>query len=110
MITVIKVNTDSTTETLQIEPKLDNFQALLDGGWLEGIYGPGWMAYLDEEGKFKGLPVNVAATKLATAAGWRGAGYDVLCGPVLFLGPGDANGEDTSVTEAITRLLPKVES
>lgn len=77
---------------------------LLDGGYLEGIGGDfdgvRWSGYCDEEGKLKGLPMNVAATSFAQAVGWPVSG-DVLCGPVVFVGPPDEEGFDTSVPEAL---------
>jgi hypothetical protein len=54
------------------------------GGWLEAIYGHDWHAFMDEDGKAKGLSQNVPATKIANALGWHVG--DVLVGPVVFLG------------------------
>ena len=81
----------------------------LVGGWIEGIAGDAdkigpagdftWFGYVDEEGKIKGLPVNEPATALASAIGWYGAGSDVLCGPVVFLGPVDGEGDDSDVPQ-----------
>lgn len=68
----------------------------IGGGWLEPISGRGWSAYCDEEGKIKGLPVNVRATRLARLLGWHT--QDILVGPVVFLGPVDNEGDDTDVT------------
>jgi Domain of unknown function (DUF3846) len=73
-------------------------RGLLNDGYLEGIRGDGWFAYCDEEGKLKGLPVNLLATGIARTHGWR-AGDDMLCGPVVFLGPPDNNGDETSAPE-----------
>jgi len=94
-ITVLIVPVEGAPRVETITPDLDTFKGLLDGGWLEGIAGNGWTGYCDEEGKLKGLPINMAATMLAHAHGWpRG---DLLCGPVVFMGPTDREGEDTTV-------------
>lgn len=77
------------------------------GGWLEGIGGVDhadrpWFAYLDEEGKLKRLEPNWRATWLAMRLGWRG---DVLVGPVVFVGPPDAEGDDTDVPEFVLEAM-----
>ena len=82
-------------------PTYDGIRSLLDGGMLEGIGGDNWFGYVDEEGKMKGLPVNGRATRLARHLGWRGMQGDVLCGPVVFLGPADEDGDDTSVQDHV---------
>jgi hypothetical protein len=96
-IDVLVLPADGPLRVETITPDLAAFKALLDGGWLEGIAGEGWTAYCDEEGKLKGLPLNLAATELAHAHGWPIG--DVLCGPVVFMGPTDREGEDTAVPE-----------
>ena len=74
---------------------LDGMKEAVGGGYIEGIGGDGWTGYCDEEGKINGLPVNVRATPLARVLGWPAG--DVLCGPVVFLGPVDDEGEETDV-------------
>jgi hypothetical protein len=51
--------------------------------------------YLDEDGKAKGLPVNLRATLLAWMHGLRSP--DHIVGDVLVVGPEDHNGDDRSV-------------
>lgn len=75
----------------------DTIHTALEGGWLEAVSAPGFLAYVDEEGKIKDLPVNRVATDYARLAGW--VSDDVLCGPVVFLGPVDEEGNATAVTE-----------
>ncbi len=104
-IDVVVVEPGGEPIRLVVEPTLENLRGMIGGGWLEAIHGPGWAAYLDEEGKLKGLSYNVSATALAVTAGWLGSGRDYLVGTVMFLGPPDEDGDETSVTEAITRLL-----
>lgn len=81
----------------RITPDLDTFQSLV-GGFIEhidlGIAGLG--AYLNEEGKLNGLPLNHLATELW----WNAYGpTDMLVGPVVLVGPPDADGNDTGLTQ-----------
>jgi hypothetical protein len=103
MTTVLKVDTDGTVTELVLDGSLDGFIAAIGGGWLEAITGPGWSAFCDEEGKIKGLPPNTLATGAAILLGW-GHG-DVLCGPVLFLGPPDRHGNETDVPAKVREVL-----
>jgi hypothetical protein len=103
MIDIIKIDIHGTAQQLQVEPTLEAFRELLDGGDLEAIGGPDWNAYFDEEGKLKGLPVNRAADLLARRLGWDSLPGDVLVGPVVFLGPPDEDGVDTSAPEELVR-------
>jgi hypothetical protein len=92
---------DTGTHT-RIEPTVTGIQAHLDDGWLEGIYPHtgtiSWHAYIDEEGKLKGLPINVFGTALARTIGWLAD--DVLVGPVVFLGD-HPEGEESDVPQAV---------
>lgn len=67
----------------EIEPRLTVLNELV-GGYIEAIHGPGWHAYINEEGKWENLPVNLPATQFAGANGWYGG--DHLVGTVVFLG------------------------
>jgi hypothetical protein len=102
-VKILRVDVDATTEVLHVQNNLDGLKAAIGGGWLEPIAATdglrGWTAYLDEEGKIKGMGVNVAATYLARSMGWASA--DVLCGPVIFLGPVDHEGDETDVANIV---------
>lgn len=82
---------------------LTQLQGLVDG-LIEGIGGPGWYAYGNDEAKLLEMGVNHRATRMAGIAGWPGKGYDVLAGPIVFFGPGDGEGGDSSVPEALVDL------
>lgn len=56
-----------------------------------------WAGYCDGEGKLNGSQRNWSATQLAYECGW-GTG-DILFGDVAFVGPIDADGNDTDVPE-----------
>ena len=72
----------------------------LVGGWLEAITGRGWCAYFNEDGERERLPVNMRATGLACALGWRPHVADWLLGVVVFLGR-----DGTSETDVPERAL-----
>ena len=66
------------------------------GGYIEAISGPGWHAYINEDGLMLRLPPNLRATRLAEQFGWV-AGQP-LVGTVVFLGSGSPNdGDDHDV-------------
>lgn len=92
-----------------VEPSLDALRAVIGGGWLEGVQAsalPGdWHAYVDEEGKLKGLPYNPRATRIAILGGWPSV--DVLMGPAVFLGNGE-DGEETDVPEDIIGISKRI--
>lgn len=79
----------------------DGLKEAIGGGWLEGIGARGWTGYIDEEGKNKGMALNVRANHLAWTLGWPVT--DFLVGPVVFLGPVDDEGEETDVTDLVVR-------
>jgi len=70
------------------KPTLERLQELV-GGYIEPITvklgGKLLRAYVDEDGKLKGLPVNPQATELYYAAVPEARGYDFLVGNVVVL-------------------------
>jgi Domain of unknown function (DUF3846) len=75
------------------------------GGWLEIAPTPGspFVMFCDEEGKLKGLPVNVRANALANQyRDWE----DPICGPVVLVGLPDGEGENTEFTLAELERAP----
>lgn len=99
-VKVLVIPAEGNAKLRTIEPKLDRLREALGGGWLEGVTYHGGHAYCDEEGKFKGLPVNVAATELAHDLGWPEGDY--LTGTVIFLGNGP-DGTEADVSEDVIR-------
>lgn len=80
MARLIKVD---GTEELLADVRLETLQQAV-GGWIEHvILADGRDAFCDEEGKLKGLPVNLVATAL-----WADP-FDVLCGPVVVCERGE---------------------
>ena len=69
-------------------------KAELQGGWLEALTGRliDAVAYIDEDGKGKGLPLNPVATRFAREriGLWPG---DYIVGTLILLGTRNARGE-----------------
>ena len=100
-MTTIKIDGTQISVALDKPPDLQTLKAGIGGGWLEAV--PGWqtltsrnpvpcVAFCDEEGKLKGMPVNEIATLLWHAALDRDGiklMHDVLVGDVVLL-TGDA--------------------
>lgn len=90
-VRALVIHPDGHAEVKRVNPDLPVLQAVV-GGNIEGIYPRDsekfgdWHGYVDEDGKFKALDVNVVATRFAGMLGWMGYGMDVLCGPVILLG------------------------
>jgi Domain of unknown function (DUF3846) len=106
VITILYVPMYDPAQTREIEPTLDILQGLV-GGNIQVISGQDWSAYLNEEGKVDGLPVNPLATLLASGLGWTWLPGDILVGPVVFCGPVDDDGAVTSVTARVLELARK---
>jgi hypothetical protein len=73
------------------------------GGWIEAIHGPGWHAYVNEDGRMLGLPPNERATLLAYEFGW-GSGQ-MLLGTVVFLGSAADPDEHDCPQEMVLRAM-----
>lgn len=74
----------------------------LVGGWLEALMIDGTTTcYLNEEGKLKGLPVNVRATAMLAH---RLAPSDMIVGDVVLLGFDPETGDDLSLPNATEKI------
>jgi hypothetical protein len=98
-VTALVIQPDGRGEVQNIGTDLDSIKEVV-GGWLEAIYPStdqygNWHAYIDEEGKLKGLPINKVGTAFAHSIGWD-RGIDVLVGPVIFFGYAP-DGEEGSI-------------
>lgn len=102
---------DACTRCFCISPKgeiwvedLKGYQGLRSvvGGYLEAIQlrRMNLDAFIDEEGKLKELAPNPIATVMAVSLGYRFLPGDTgIVGPMVIVGPPDANGDETSVPE-----------
>lgn len=104
-ISALLFEVDGTVKTVDLDNRsLRQFQEFV-GGYIESISGPDWVAYVNEEGKMKNLPLNEKADRFVHTHGWRGVSFgpfsDYLVGPVLLVGPRDEEGYDTSVHKSL---------
>lgn len=99
-VKAVIVRPDGVMSYGDIDASLDNLQSIV-GGYIEGIGGPNFFAYCNEEGKLKGLPINPIATEVA------GFTHDILCGPVVFFGPTDDEGNETDVPADVFTAVMK---
>ena len=98
-IKVIRIPFDSDPLVVQVEPTLGNLQELVGNGYLQivPVGADGLELGCDEEGKLKGLPLNVSIF----------GGQDVVAGDA-FLMRHDRKGEPASVTDAdVARFVGK---
>lgn len=93
-VLVIPADHSKPVEAREIEPSLDQMQALV-GGWLEvvDVLEPLGSMYLNEEGKLRRLPLNQRATALIQRH--NAMLLDVIVGDAFVSGPPDREGQDT---------------
>jgi hypothetical protein len=92
-IDVLVVTPDGHASIQKVDPHYTNLKELIGGGWLEAVGGVmgEWIAYGDEEGNLKRLPLNPMAAGVIQAMG----GSPVLpVGTVVFTGQRYRGGED----------------
>lgn len=100
--TVIPAHGDITETTLH--DQLEDLQRLV-GGYFQVVPLPveGLNAFVNEEGKIYGLPINPRATLATRGTLMRG---DYIAGTMVVLGPVDEDGEHQSADpDAVARLL-----
>jgi hypothetical protein len=91
----IKITADGTVEQVEING-YDELKGHLDGGYLEGLHlTDDASAFIDEEGKIKGLPFNAVATELCSRLQVGLASTDFISGTMLVVGAPDEDGEST---------------
>lgn len=84
----------------EVEPEGYEELTNIIGGMLEGLrVADDLFAYIDEEGKLKGLPINPRATALCTVNQTGLAHNDCIVGPMLLFGPCDNAGRDTDISQ-----------
>lgn len=99
-------------EPLTVDRGLRSMQSLV-GGSIEALsLGDETSAYINEEGKYKGLDRNDAADRFVRHAlskiGRTMIPGDYIVGPLVLMGQPDDDGEDTSVTDEVRQLLADV--
>jgi Domain of unknown function (DUF3846) len=101
----VKINADAS-RIEQIGGDLVSLKKAV-GGYIEIVPTPNspFVMFCDEEGKIKGKPINLTATKLADRyRDWN----DPIVGDVALVGPVDADGENADFTldDLMTLFMP----
>ena len=100
----LKITADGNVDQIEVNGYEDLKGHI--GGWLEGLHlDDKTFAYIDEEGKMKGLPYNVLATELCADLQVGLAPTDFISGTMLIVGSPDSEGNETDVPD---HILPKV--
>lgn len=112
----VVLETDGTArvDSFSQESGLNKLQEWV-GGHIEAIGGhahamvkdgdPGWVCYINEEGKLRRMPPNNDATIAWATFGWMGRVGDFCAGPAVFVGPPEGEGYDTDVPKFILRYF-----
>ena len=98
MKTALRINTDFTTEVLDLSTNEYNQLRDAVGGLIQPIdLKPDLTVWLNEEGKLISLPINLVGTHM-----WeRTYGQtDILVGDIVFTGNSDEEGETLSLSHA----------
>jgi len=78
----------------------------LVGGWIESIPMPmNCHAFINEEGKLIGLPINPLATTLYNLAVH---GSDMVAGNAVVFGPPNEDGDETPVTDEFLTFVKEI--
>lgn len=96
-IEAVVVETSGEVKKVTLDGSLKSYQEIV-GGYIEGVFGPDYVMYVNEEGLLHGLEYNPAASIFA--ARHLSTQRVHLVGPVLIVGPGDSEGNDTSVHQS----------
>ena len=102
-VTAVVIPASGPPRAEAITPDLATLQRLV-GGTIEVLGRDGWHAYLNDEGKLLGLPVN----RLATDVLFTGSGHrDVIVGDVVLLGDHPGGGEASVPADVLDRVLAR---
>jgi hypothetical protein len=91
VLTIIPTSGAVSSKELAAPPALQDLQGGLGGGYIELVpyftkyEGKPCVAFCDEDGKRKGLPINQRATALWYELEPRFMGVDILVGPIVIV-------------------------
>lgn len=96
--TALILRTDATYEVVSGDIDLAFLQQQV-GGWIEAVDINDGVIFVNEEGKLRGMQPNA----LASALWWTRSTQrsDHLAGTAVVMGPVDANGDTTDVTDKV---------
>lgn len=110
---VIPADDGRALEQHLLEPaNIADYQALVEGGYIEGVdfLLPPARLYVNEEGKLRGMPINRRATMLLWMHNKAFRYGDIIAGDAFLVGPVGNDSHDTAVPEEYTQLLFTAES
>ena len=104
---------DGTVEYLEVSgTSSEQYKQIIEqlgGGYMEGLtLSATAFAYIDEDGKSKGLPPNPIATELCTQLGTGLSRADFISGTMLIFGGADKDGENTECPPHIYHLASAI--
>ena len=106
MSKVVVVKVDGTVQDCNLE-SLQQIQSAV-GGWIELIrVGKLGSGFVNEEGKLKGLPINVLATLIWHKARPTTKG-DFLVGDVVFCGDEDQKGNTQDIKNEFVSFIKEM--
>lgn len=76
---------------------LDDLQAAVEG-FVEPVAGEDFTAWVNEEGKLKGMPFNPRADRFLHLAIPALSTWDCIVGPVIITGGADDEGDNTDIS------------
>lgn len=106
-INAIVIYPDSTFTVGPTDASLKGLQTIV-GGYIEAVNAKDTTMFVNEEGKLNGSEFNPLATALWWTLAPYMTGVDALFGPVVVLGPVDANGDETAVSADTLNVLADV--
>ncbi len=106
-IEVAVIHPDGRVEKKSLVADLEPLQKEV-GGYIQQLkLAPGIWAWVHEEGKLEGLPVNPKATAFCHVVGPNIAADDYIVGPMVVTGPGGNQSVTTRTWEIIQALTIK---
>jgi hypothetical protein len=110
VLKVLSVRYDRPPELLVVDGSLGSLQKLV-GGDIEAVhFGAGVSAYINENGKAGGLPVNPLVSAWAWLTDIGLLPGDMIVGHAVFVGdplPDDEEGRDTDVPEEFAKKFKR---
>ena len=101
----VSIRPDGTVQRVDIENSLNGLNGQLDGGHIEYVRFviDHVHAYVDEEGKLKGLPMNDKATRVVRYFGMNRPD-EIIVGPMIICGD-DGEGDEASLSETVVCMI-----
>lgn len=104
-VLILRPGEDMVGHLTHIGTNLNDFHAIV-GGFIEHItLRPGWGLYINDNGKYLGLPLNETASALYKLS--RPSTTDYIVGPAILCGMNE-EGDDTDVPAHVISWMEQV--